>query len=117
MKRILVTLACLWLIVGCAVSKDGISVAHRPPDADKVAQVHDQLQENADTLPSASSGPDEVAKNHPGILVIGTTGPFRSIEDKDRDSFYAAYRNSTETASRKPKANGRVVNVASYRKT
>jgi hypothetical protein len=30
-------------------------------------------------------------KAFPGILVIGTTGPSRSIEDKDRPGFYSAY--------------------------
>lgn len=98
MKKILLTVGCLWMIGGCAVSKDGISVARRPPDANKVAQVRDQLQQNADISASTTSGVDEPSANKRqlGILVIGTTGPLRSMEDKDRDGFYAAYLKAAE---------------------
>jgi hypothetical protein len=86
------------MIGGCAVSKDGIGPAQRPPDANKVAQMRDQLQQNAAISPGNNSGVDEPSgsKKHPGILVIGTTGPLRSIEDKDGDGFYAAYLRASE---------------------
>ena len=96
MKRTLLTIACVSMIAGCAVSKDGIGFAQRPPDPNKVAAVRDQLQQNADV--SSSSGLEEAtaAKKHPGILIIGTTGPLRPIEDKSRGGFYAAYLKAAE---------------------
>lgn len=98
MKTILLTLGCVWMISGCAVSKDGIGLAHRPPDANKVAAVRDQLQQNANASPSTNSQIDEpsATERHPGILAIGTTGPLRNIEDRDRASFYAGYLKAAE---------------------
>jgi hypothetical protein len=79
------------VVSGCAVTADGIGPAHHPPDADKVAQVRDQLQHNVQAAPpnAASDGVSQTV--NPGIVVVGTTGPLRSIEDKSRDGFYAAY--------------------------
>lgn len=97
MKRILIMLGCVAMIAGCAVSKDGIGFAQRPPDAKRVAAVHDQLQQNAETS-SSSSGPSETPaiQKHPGILVIGTTGPLRPIDDKSQNDFYGAYLKAAE---------------------
>jgi hypothetical protein len=97
-KPILLALGCVWMIAGCAVSKDGIGLAHRPPDATKVAAVRDQLQQNANASPTANSRTDEpsATEKHPGILAIGTTGPLRNIEGKDRASFYAGYLKAAE---------------------
>jgi len=53
-------------VSGCAASKDGLGLTQRAPVA-----AADSLQ--------------------PGILIIGTTGAFRAIKDKDRAGFYAAY--------------------------
>lgn len=99
MKRIFLALACVWMIAGCAVSKDGIALARRPPDANKVAAQREQLQRNADIPASASSeiGPVSATKKHPGILVIGTTGPLRPAELKDRGAFYGAYLKAAES--------------------
>jgi hypothetical protein len=85
MKGILSMLVFAAAVSGCAVSKDGVGFAQRAPDANQVAKTKDQLQHNAD---SAAATADSV---QPGILIIGTTGPFRTIKDKDRDGFYAAY--------------------------
>ena len=83
MKGILVALAAVGVLAGCAVSKDGLSLAPRAPSASQIAQSREQLEHNA----GASAAPEAF----PGILVIGTTGPFRSIEDKERPGFYSAY--------------------------
>jgi hypothetical protein len=88
-----------WLVVigiitsGCSVTADGIGPAHPAPDANKVTQLRGQLQENAASSAAAtpSSGDGTNSTAQPGILVIGTTGPFRTIEDKARGGFYAAY--------------------------
>ena len=78
---------------GCSVTADGIGPAHHAPDDKKVAQVREQLQENAatSTATKPATGDTVSAGVQPGILVIGTTGPLRTIEDKSRDGFYAAY--------------------------
>jgi hypothetical protein len=83
---------------GCAVSKDGIGPARRPPTAEKVAQTKRQLYENEQSARDAdsSSGAAASDKAQPGILVIGTTGPLRNIEDKDRAGFFAAYQKVAE---------------------
>jgi len=80
-------------VSGCSVTADGIGPAHRAPDDKKVAQVKEQLQENAATSAStnAASGDAGSGSVQPGIVVIGTTGPLRTIEDKSREGFYAAY--------------------------
>jgi hypothetical protein len=88
MKGIFTALAAGGLLAGCAVSKDGLSLAPQTPSASRIAQSREQLEHNADT-----SGAPEA---FPGILVIGTTGPFRSIEDKDRAGFYSAYLAAAE---------------------
>jgi hypothetical protein len=83
MKGILTALAALGLLAGCAVSKDGLGLAPRVPSTNQIAQSREQLEHNA--------GAADAPEAFPGILVIGTTGPFRSIEDKDRAGFYSAY--------------------------
>jgi hypothetical protein len=88
-----------WLVVlgiitsGCSITADGIGPAHRAPDSNKVTQIKEQLQENAASSAPATpwSGEGTTPNGQPGILVVGTTGPFRSINDKDRGGFYAAY--------------------------
>ena len=70
---------------GCAVSKDGVGFASRPPDARQIAKTHDQLAANAE------SAGDQSTAVQPGFLVVGTTGPFRPVDDKERQDFYRAY--------------------------
>ena len=43
---------------------------------------------------AASNGASQTV--NPGIVVVGTTGPLRSIADKSRDGFYAAYLKAAE---------------------
>ena len=50
--------------------------ASRPPDANQIAE-------------NASRGSGAAAQ--PGFLVVGTTGPFRTIDDEHREGFYRAY--------------------------
>jgi hypothetical protein len=83
MKGILVALA-LGMLAGCAVSKDGLGLAPHAASASRIAASRDQLQHNAES----SGAPGEA---FPGILVIGTAGPLRAIDDKDRPGFYSAY--------------------------
>lgn len=86
------------LASGCAVTKDGIGPAERRPTAEKVAHVKQQLEQNEKSARDADSTSGEAAtdKAQPGILVVGTTGPLRSIEDKDRAGFFAAYQKVAE---------------------
>lgn len=58
------------LVVGCAVSKDGVGFASGPPAAQPG--------------PGAQSGAL-------GILVVGTTGRLRTLDEKQRDESYRAY--------------------------
>jgi hypothetical protein len=85
MKRISALVALASVTCGCSVTADGIGPAHHAQDASQVAQLRTQLQENAASADAKETSPQ------PGLIVIGTTGPFRSIEDKDRPGFYAAY--------------------------
>jgi hypothetical protein len=84
MKGIFTALAAVGMLAGCAVSKDGLGFAPKGASASQIAESRDQLQHNAES----SAAPGEA---FPGILVIGTTGPLRSIDDKDRPGFYSAY--------------------------
>jgi hypothetical protein len=88
MKGLLTALAAAGLVAGCAVTKDGLGLAPRAPSTSQIAQSRGQLEHNA----AASAAPEAF----PGIMVIGTTGPFRSIEDKDRAGFYSAYLKMAE---------------------
>ena len=83
MKGIFAALAAGGLLAGCAVSKDGLSLGPQTPSPSQIAQSREQLERNA----GVSAAPEVF----PGVLVIGTTGPFRSIEDKERPGFYSAY--------------------------
>lgn len=78
---------------GCSVTADGIGPARHAPGANKVAQDKAQLQENASSaaVNKSASGDTGTDTVQPGVLVIGTTGPLRAIENKNRDGFYAAY--------------------------
>jgi hypothetical protein len=58
------------MIGGGAVSKDGVTVARRPPDAFKVAQVRDQLQQNADISASTRPGLNEPSTNSKQLGVL-----------------------------------------------
>jgi hypothetical protein len=93
MKRTYLLLILGIVASGCSVTADGIGPAHRAPEANKVSKIKAQLQENAEssTAKQPSSEDPTGANAQPGILVIGTTGPLRPIEDKDRSGFYAAY--------------------------
>lgn len=88
MRRCHAILASTIFATGCAVSADGIGPAHRAPEANQVAQVKHQSEQNSTGTASA-----EV---HPGILIIGTAGPLRIVKDVDRDRFYAAYQQAAE---------------------
>jgi hypothetical protein len=72
------------LVCDCAVSGDGIGLASRPADPAQIAKLHDQLEQNA-------AGEPKDAAVQPGIIVVGTTGPFRALADAQRDEFYRAY--------------------------
>jgi hypothetical protein len=93
MKRTSVILLLALAASGCALTADGIGSAHHAPDANKVSQMKAQLQENAASSAAAThaSGDATTTDAQPGILVIGTTGPLRTVEDKDRGGFYSAY--------------------------
>jgi hypothetical protein len=88
-----VAYACLLIASGCSVTADGIGPARGAPDANKVAQAKAQLQANAATVAvdQPAAGDTGGATVQPGVLVIGTTGPLRMIEEKQRGGFYAAY--------------------------
>jgi hypothetical protein len=62
MKGILAALGCAVIVSGCAVSKDGLGFPQRGKAI-------------------AASG----------LVIIGTTGPLRSVNDKERGEFYRAY--------------------------
>jgi len=64
MKGIVSGLLLAPLVAGCAISKDGVGFASRAP-----------------TLQAGT----------PGILIVGTTGPLRTLDEKQRDEFYRAY--------------------------
>jgi hypothetical protein len=70
------------LLGACTVSKDGLGVAHRP-DPNRPVQIRQQLELNAQATGDAA--------RRPGLLLVGTTGPFRAVDAKDRDSLYAQY--------------------------
>ena len=61
MKRIVCSLLLATLVVGCAVSKDGVGFAPQP----RAVQS--------------------------GVLIVGTTGPLRTLNDTERDEFYRGY--------------------------
>ena len=61
MKGIVSSLLLAPLVVGCAVSKDGVGFASQP---------------------HAAQG---------GVLIVGTTGPLRALNDTERDEVYRGY--------------------------
>ena len=64
MRGIVFSLLLTPLVAGCAVSKDGVGFASRAPT---------------------------VQPGAPGILIVGTTGPLRTVDEKQRDESYRAY--------------------------
>jgi hypothetical protein len=84
MKRLLALAGVVSLLGGCAVSKDGIGSAARAPSSAEIDQTRAQLQRN-----QAAAAPADSAV--PGILIIGTTGPFRPVNDQERVEFYRSY--------------------------
>jgi hypothetical protein len=58
-------IVCCWLLVpligGCAISKDGVGFASKPHVV------------------------------HGGVLIVGTTGPLRTLNDQERAEFYRGY--------------------------
>ena len=64
MKGIVFSLLLATLVAGCAVSKDGVGFVSRAPARQPGA---------------------------PGVLIVGTTGPLRSLDEKQRDDSYRAY--------------------------
>jgi hypothetical protein len=75
------------LLGACTVSKDGLGVAHRP-DPNRPVQIRQQLEQNAQAAADATG--------RPGLLLVGTTGPFRAVDPKDRDGLYAQYLKAAE---------------------
>jgi hypothetical protein len=61
MKGIVGSLLFVPLVIGCAVSKDGVDFAPKPPAAEG------------------------------GVLIVGSTGPLRTLNDAERDEFYRRY--------------------------
>lgn len=64
MRGIVFSLLLTPLVAGCAVSKDGVGFASRTPT---------------------------VQPGAPGLLIVGTTGPLRTLDEKQRDESYPAY--------------------------
>jgi hypothetical protein len=64
MRGIVFSLLLAALVAGCAASKDGVGLTSRSPAVQ----------------PGAS-----------GILIVGTTGPLRTLDEKQRDESYRAY--------------------------
>jgi hypothetical protein len=61
MKGIVASLLLAPLVVGCAVSKDGVGFESKPHAVQS------------------------------GVLIVGTTGPLRTLDDTQRDEFYRGY--------------------------
>jgi hypothetical protein len=64
MRGTVFSLLLVPLVAGCAVSKDGAGLAAHAP---------------------------VVQPGAPAILIVGTTGPLRALEQQQRDEFYRAY--------------------------
>jgi hypothetical protein len=64
MRGIVLSLPLAALLAGCAISKDSAGFASRAPTAPPGA---------------------------PGILIVGTTGPLRTLDEQQRDDLYRAY--------------------------
>lgn len=64
MKGIVLGLLLAAAVAGCAVSKDGVGLASSTPT---------------------------VQPTTPGILIVGRTGPLRTLDEKQRDEAYRAY--------------------------
>lgn len=64
MKGIVLSLLFAALVAGCTVSRDGMGFVSRAPARQPGA---------------------------PGVLIVGTTGPLRSLDEKQRDDSYRAY--------------------------
>jgi hypothetical protein len=64
MRGIVFSLPLAALVAGCAISKDGVGFASRAP---------------------------AVQPGAPGILIVGTTGPLRVLDEKQRDESYRTY--------------------------
>jgi hypothetical protein len=84
MQRFFALAAVAFMVAGCAMSKDGIGLANRAPSSSQIDQTRAQLERN-----EASAAPAGTAV--PGILIIGTTGPFRPVSDQERVEFYRSY--------------------------
>jgi hypothetical protein len=69
MKGIVLGLLLAPLVGGCAISKDGVGFASKP----------------------------HTVQN--GVLIVGTTGPLRTLNDTERDAFYRDYQASRRQAS------------------
>jgi hypothetical protein len=87
MRSSLILISMVLLLGACTVSKDGLGVARRA-DPNRPAQVRQQLEQNAQAAGAAS--------RRPGLLLVGTTGPFRPAEAQDRDGLYAQYLKAAE---------------------
>lgn len=87
MRASLGLLSIILSLSACTVSKDGLGVAHRP-DPNQPARVRQQLEQNAQAVGEAA--------RPPGLLLIGTTGPLRAVDPKDRDALYAQYLKTAE---------------------
>jgi hypothetical protein len=68
MKSIVLGLLLAPLVGGCAISKDGVGFASKP----------------------------HTVQN--GVLIVGTTGPLRTLNDSERDAFYRDYQASRSEA-------------------
>ncbi len=81
------------ILTGCAVTADGIGFARKPPDFDKIPQAKEQLQTNASAAAVKApivDSPDAEAPQ-PGIVVVGTTGPFRNLSEEELKKTYTVY--------------------------
>ena len=87
MRRSLCLIPMVLLLGACTVSKDGLGVA-RPANPNRPVQIRQQLEQNAQATGDAA--------RRPGLLLVGTTGPFRAVDPKDRDGLYAQYLKAAE---------------------
>ncbi|MTD34058.1 hypothetical protein [Paludibacterium denitrificans] len=98
-KQTILLAMVLAALTGCASTADGIRFGHGPAPTTEtdVAKAKQQLIDNAKSSAAKAAIKGAISvQSGPGIIVVGTVGPLRTVDGEKRHAFYVSYNNDAQ---------------------
>ncbi|CAN0622870.1 conserved exported protein of unknown function [Burkholderia multivorans] len=93
MYKTLITIVAGLALAACTTTRDGVQIGvGTQPNASQVQKLRNQLGQNVQsTVAKKAAAAALKPENAVGIVLVGSVGPLRKVEPKDRPQLYVAY--------------------------